>query len=155
MAMAETQTVTEYDKGRSDTITTRAAFGSTPELTDYKNDQVRELMLELHNGVQTKNPMFGEVDLDYGVNTGALPAADPNMIGGDGGDAWTEFAPNIASPGAGNGLDPTKKPAPPPGTPVSSGNGLTTLASFSSQQIANQQPTDLAKLDKGKSGFHP
>lgn len=101
---------TTRGNGSSDTKTLQKAFPSSPiysgELTDaVVREEGQTLLVDglVNDGGHT----FGTFDRDY---VGS-PDIEKEVQTGGAGLPGSPFAPNIASPGAGNGLDPTKIPA--------------------------------------------
>ncbi len=153
MALVQVVNITPSATKRSDTARLRSAFPLTPEISGYTDAVVTVAMGQLHNGVVAGNVDFPNQSLDY---IDAPTGADPNKVGGPGGQPWTDFSPNIASPTA-LGQNPNDIPAPPPGSPQGSRMGSTKVPASSSPQIADQQkgPASPGNLIKGSSGATP
>jgi len=153
MSMVEFRNTLPGDKGRSDTQTIQAAFPSTPALTGYDDSVVSIKVTSLHDGAVVGNPDFPNQSLDY---VDAPTGADPNKVGKPGGEPWTDWAPNVASPGT-SGMNANDIPPPPPGTPRDSHAGSIKLPGQTSPQIADQRKAARApgNLIKGKSGATP
>jgi hypothetical protein len=101
--------VSTRGNGKSDTKTLQKAFPSSPI---YKGELTDQVILEegqtlLVDGlVNDGGHTFGEFDRDYS----ASPDIENEVQTGGAGLPGSPFAPNIASPGEGNGLNPQSIP---------------------------------------------
>jgi hypothetical protein len=87
----------------------RRAFASSPLFTDYTVENLIKLAKQVLNSktvIVSGNKQFPEFNLNYKTEA-------PNITltpSGGGGLPGTGFTPNIASPGAGNGITPSALP---------------------------------------------
>lgn len=118
----------------SDTQTLQAAFGSSPVYTGYSAATVHQLGIDLiqTGEVNDSGHTFGTFNRDY-VDSPDLASVSTGPAGLPG----TPYTPNTASPGEGNGANPTALPAPPY-QPASTGNGSSTSPSSTSTILASE-----------------
>ncbi len=132
---------TGYETGESaiNKALRRRAFGTSPMFNDYTVENLIKLAKQVLNSktvVVSGNKQFPEFDLNYKVSA---PDITQTPSGG-GGLPGTGFTPNIASPGAGNGVSPSA--LPDIGLTVEDLNSIRTTPVVPGQTDGTQNPAD-------------
>ena len=103
-------------KGSSNTSRLNAAYASSPVTKQEGNladdgsltsDMRAWYQANVLDGQQDGNTLMGGVNMDYGT----APDLADGTYGGGAGEAANPYVPNVASPGEGNGANPTNIPA--------------------------------------------
>lgn len=148
--------ISEFDYGKSGTNTLKKVFSSSPLYNGQLSDAIVEknfstLVMDSTlknldasgNPVDAVNPMFPDFNRDY------VGGPDGTIKDGIEGAPASPYVPNPASPGEGNGIDPTKKPSAPEGygqTASSEGSyghgGAKTIPSDTAKKIAKNRVGD-------------
>ena len=143
-------------KGKSDSVRLKKAFQSSPLLNpdDQLNDdgslasKMRAYYeQEVLNGTQNGNTLMGAVNMDYGK----APVVDDRTVdtGGEGKPAGA-FVPSTASPGEGNGSNPTSMPEVDPVGGHNGDLGTVTSPNMASKAIGEQSLTNMPALGKSE-----
>lgn len=144
-----------FGQGRSDTATLRAAFGGGPWASGGSSNGFlgTQHTLMTHGIVGSAaaalpgtNPDYNNFNLDFGGGPAPIgtPMVAADVPTGAGGLPWTAYSPNVASPVDGETLamgpgHAAAMPAPPAGTPGSSGAGSTEVPADTIPTIVTQR----------------
>jgi len=137
-------------KGTSGTENLKSIFSTSPIHAGIitREERLQYFQSLISNGDTDGGHTFGSFTFNY-LQNGA-PAYDDvdGKVGGGAGDPHSAKIPNPASPGAGNGIDPTKIPEGPEGflnshpTQFGSGPGSDLSPSDSSNDISSHTLRD-------------